>query len=94
MKTLNFDPNKTFVASKILISRLNQDNTVIIMKTDSSEVFYKINGAAAFIWNLFKSPAQPAALLSALQISFRNKPAKQCRPNLMLSLSDSFHCNF
>ncbi|MGZ3726157.1 MAG: PqqD family peptide modification chaperone [Pseudobdellovibrio sp.] len=77
MKTLNFDPNKNYVASKTLISRLNQDNTVIIMKTDVSEVFYKINGLAALIWNLYKSPSQPAALLQLLQNKFSQQPSEQ-----------------
>lgn len=33
-----------------LVSRSNQDGTVIIMKMDEGNNFFKINGVAAFFW--------------------------------------------
>jgi transcriptional regulator CtsR len=36
--------------SEDIVSRTNQDGTVIIMKMDDSNNFYKINGVAAEIW--------------------------------------------
>jgi hypothetical protein len=34
-----------------IVSRVNQDGTVIIMKMDDSNSFFKINGIAAEIWS-------------------------------------------
>ena len=33
-----------------IVSRVNQDGTVIIMKMDEGNTFYKINGVAAEVW--------------------------------------------
>ncbi|AUN99944.1 PqqD family protein [Bacteriovorax stolpii] len=33
-----------------IVSRSNQDGTVILMKMDEGSTFFKINGAAAEIW--------------------------------------------
>lgn len=79
MTNLNFDPAQVYEAKKSLISRLNQDNTVIIMKTDNTEIFYKINGVAALIWNLFKSPASPAQILAAVTAQFPQVSPEQIK---------------
>jgi hypothetical protein len=34
-----------------IVSRKNQDGTVIIMKMDESNIFYKINGIASEVWD-------------------------------------------
>jgi hypothetical protein len=34
-----------------LVCRENQDGTVIVMKVDDSDNFFKIDGVAALIWN-------------------------------------------
>lgn len=72
MKTQSLDLNSTVISQKNLISRLNQDGTVIIMKTDSADVFYKMNGLSAVIWNQFVSPTQPSLVLQALITRFAN----------------------
>lgn len=62
--------NQIFCSHKNLISRRNQDDTVIIMKTDNANIFYKIDGIAANVWHLFQSPANAQEVLSALQNQF------------------------
>ena len=57
--------NNSYIVSKEIVGRKNQDNTVIIMKLDDSKVFYKINGLAALIWSFFQSPASEAMVVQA-----------------------------
>lgn len=51
MATLTFDKDKIFKAPDDIVSRTNQDGSVVLMKMDDSEVFYKIDGVAAEMWN-------------------------------------------
>lgn len=44
-------PNTQYKTATDIVSRKNQDGTVIIMKMDDSNNFFKINGIAAEIWN-------------------------------------------
>lgn len=48
---LSFERDTIFEASSDIVVRKNQDGTVIIMRMDDSEVFYKIDGVAAEIWS-------------------------------------------
>lgn len=64
--------NNSYIVSKEIVGRKNQDNTVIIMKLDDSKVFYKINGLAALIWSFFQSPASESLILDAVQKKFTN----------------------
>lgn len=70
MKNQNIEFNKAYVANKNLISRHNQDDTVIIMKTDATNVFYKIDALSAQIWHLFQTPANPQNILNILSTKF------------------------
>ena len=70
MKNQNIDLNKSYATNKGLISRRNQDDTVIIMKTDNSNVFYKIDALSAQIWHLFQTPANAQDLLNILISKF------------------------
>jgi hypothetical protein len=42
--------NRSFKLEQDVVARTNQDGTVIIMKMDESNTFYKINGIAAEYW--------------------------------------------
>lgn len=64
--------NNSYIVSKEIVGRKNQDNTVIIMKLDDSKIFYKINGLAALIWSFFQSPASEPLILQAFQKKFTN----------------------
>lgn len=48
-----FDSNTVFKPVSDIVSRQNQDGTIVIMKLDGDNVFYKINGVAAEIWSQF-----------------------------------------
>ncbi len=55
MTTINFK-NENIIASKDLVSRKNQDGTVIVMKLDDNNLFFKLSGLSAAIWNLVQTP--------------------------------------
>lgn len=76
MKNQNTDLNKIYCGNKNLISRRNQDNTVIIMKLDDANVFYKIDGLASNIWHLFQSPANAQNVFSAFTAKFNTEEAQ------------------
>ena len=52
-KNLALNLEQAFICEKDLVSRKNQDGTVILMKLDDSSVFYKINGFASILWGVF-----------------------------------------
>lgn len=54
--------SKAYMSSKEVISRRNQDGTVILMKLDEASLFYKIDGLAASIWAELEEPKTEAAL--------------------------------
>lgn len=39
-----------YIVEEGIVSRSNQDGTVIIMKMDDGNTFFKINGVAAYFW--------------------------------------------
>jgi hypothetical protein len=39
-----------YAVKESIVSRTNQDGTVIIMKMDEGNTFFKINGVAAEVW--------------------------------------------
>lgn len=56
-----------FVVSKKVISRRNQDGTIVLMKLDETSLFYKIEGLAVHVWTEFQSPKTLKGLLGHLQ---------------------------
>ena len=44
-------PDVEIEAVKDIVCRQNQDGTVVLMKLDESDVFFKIDGIAAQVWN-------------------------------------------
>lgn len=73
MNKQNLDLSKNYATNKNLISRRNQDETVIIMKTDNANVFYKIDGLCAQIWHLFQTPANAQEILNAILTKFNDQ---------------------
>jgi hypothetical protein len=47
--------DKIFTINEEVVSRNNQDGTVVLMKMDDSEIFYKIEGVAAEVWKEINS---------------------------------------
>ena len=48
---MSVDLDKVIEIEEGIISSNNNDGTVIIMKADDSDLFYKINGVAAQVWS-------------------------------------------
>lgn len=44
-----------YVVQESVVSRANQDGTVILMKMDEGNTFFKINGVAAEVWKELSS---------------------------------------
>lgn len=42
--------NQSFKVAEEIVSRNNKDGTVIVMKLDDSNFFFKIDGVAALVW--------------------------------------------
>ena len=83
MKNQNFDLNKSYITNKDQVSRRNQDDTVIIMKTDNTNVFYKIDGLSAQIWHLFQTAAMPQEVLNALFARFSDQPTDKVQSDFI-----------
>ena len=47
---MNFTANTNLVLNEEIVFRTNKDGTIVVMKMDDDEVFYKIDGVAAEIW--------------------------------------------
>ncbi len=54
MTTQEYQETTVLSMDEDLVSRKNQDGTVIVMRMDESNLFYKINGIAAEAWLLFE----------------------------------------
>lgn len=93
MKNQNIDLNKIYCGNKNLISRRNQDDTVIIMKLDDANIFYKIDALSANIWHLFQSPANAQDVLNALIAKFSDKE-EQVRADFFAFFDKLISLNF
>lgn len=63
---MNVDFNKTYTLSDEIVTRNNKDGTVVLMRMDDSEVFYKINGVAAQVWKEIEAGKTPEAIIPEL----------------------------
>lgn len=52
-----------YVASKNVVSRKNQDGSVILMKLDETSFFFKLDGIAADVWSDLQTPKTTDGLL-------------------------------
>ena len=49
------DTSKSFKIDEELVCRKNQDGTIVLMKMDESDNFYKVNGVATEVWELLQN---------------------------------------
>lgn len=47
--------SSNYMVQESVVSRANQDGTVILMKMDEGNTFFKINGVAAEVWKELSS---------------------------------------
>lgn len=52
---MNFTQENHITLADDIVCRVNQDGTVIVMKMNEDEFFYKINGVAAEMWQKFST---------------------------------------
>lgn len=52
---MNFTSESQIALAEDIVCRVNQDGTVIVMKMNEDEFFYKINGVAAEMWQKFST---------------------------------------
>ncbi len=83
----NINLNQSFSTNTNTISRRNQNDTVIIMKTDDANVFYKIEGAGVHVWHLFQSPCRASDIKAALEKKFKEVSAAQIEADLTQFIS-------
>lgn len=62
--------NQVFSINEDIVSRDNQDGTVVLMKMDDSEIFYKIEGVAAAVWKEIKAGKEIGNIKSVLLGNF------------------------
>jgi hypothetical protein len=58
--------SKEVKASPDLVTRNNQDGTIILMKLDESNVFFKIEGVAAEVWKGISLGEKPLPIIQRL----------------------------
>lgn len=78
MSKFNFSQDETsvFEVSKDIVSRRNQDGTVVLMRMDDSELFYKIDGIAAEVFSLIDGKKNFLALVESV---FKNHAGHEDR---------------
>jgi hypothetical protein len=70
MTESRIENSKTFSVGEDIVSRKNQDGTVVLMKMDDSEIFYKIDGVAASVWKLLEAQKNIGTIKSELLEEF------------------------
>ncbi len=68
-----------FKIAKDVVSRRNQDGTVILMKQNASGVFYKIDGIAAAVWADLESPKTITSLTARYAEVFPKEETRLAR---------------
>jgi Coenzyme PQQ synthesis protein D (PqqD) len=61
---IKLDGETSLRLSKEIITRKNQDDTVIVMRLDESALFYKIDGVAAKVWEKLAEPKKVSEVIS------------------------------
>lgn len=64
-----------------IVSRANQDGTVILMKMDEGNTFFKINGAAAEIWKEMVAKKDLNQIAEEMYTSY-NAPKEQIQSDI------------
>ncbi len=67
MKNEKLTPSVIVEALKDVVSRKNQDGTVVLMKLDDSNVFFKIDGIAAQVWEELSNKQSVGELVKKFQ---------------------------
>lgn len=74
MSQAKIEDNKVFEVQEDIVSRKNQDGTVVLMKMDDSEMFYKIDGVAASVWKAIEEKKEVGAIKTEIVGEFNVSP--------------------
>lgn len=64
------DLNKKYTKNDEIIARKNPNGSVVLMKMDDSEIFYKIEGVAAELWKGLEEGQTPNEVMEVLLEEF------------------------
>ncbi|MBT3583769.1 MAG: PqqD family protein [Halobacteriovoraceae bacterium] len=78
------DFEATLKVAEDIISRKNQDGSVVLMKMNDSELFYKIDGIAAEVWHQIEASVSLKDIMSELTSKH------QCPENELAADVDKF----
>lgn len=65
---MEFQQDLRFSQCKDVVSRQNRDGTIILLKMDNSDKFFKIDGVAAEIWKSITSENSSVTLGEAVSL--------------------------
>ena len=85
LKSINLDDG--FEASKEVIGRKNQDGTVVLMKLDESNLFFKIDGIAAAVWSEMTTKKTAKELIQTFSDRYKSH-IEQLEKDIPALLSD------
>lgn len=78
----------SYAAAEDVVSRENRDGSIVLMKTDSSDTFYKITGEASTVWNLLKKGNTAEDALNLLAENFSTVERSTIEKDISGFLSD------
>jgi hypothetical protein len=62
--------NAVYKSSDDTVARKNQDGTIVVMKMDDSNIFYKIDGVASEVWKLMVDGLTPEQIKAKILNDF------------------------
>lgn len=74
---MNFTSESHISLADDIVCRVNQDGTVIVMKMNEDEFFYKINGVAAEMWQKFSTESNNLGQILIDLAGIYSVPAEQ-----------------
>lgn len=74
--------SKVYLISSDVVSRQNRDGSIVLMKTDNSDIFYKITGEATKVWNFLKEGKQPLEACQKISEQHSSISAEQIRQDV------------
>lgn len=58
--------SKNYSVQEDIVSRINPNGTVVLMKMDDSEIFFKVSGVAAEVWKGIEEGAELPLVISKI----------------------------
>ena len=88
MSSFEYNDGDQFSFTSDIVSRKNQDGTLLIMRMDDSDIFYKVDGLAAQTTNLLHEGNSPKESIQKLSTNFPNIPLEQIKTDVSKLVSE------